>query len=284
LYHHTITFRSPRDFGQFCHEVGSDTWFKELGFVFHDGQIDTESGRYLVAYRSETAIDKETQIDIQGAPWIADTAFNSTDDAVPSTQEEEGDEIVPLDSQLGQDAAALVAHYFPGSTITGIQHNYYHGVFIGDFSIEMTCAVSHPFLQQVVISFNNQDVPGRPDSWQKLCSLHIDLFITSFTLINPASDRPITYETPGMYQEELKKWWGKHDDGMLYGRVETLDMFIITTELFSHSHEEVEQTAKLLAVQAKAKLEREMHELAESPKVENLVFDDPLSDLEDHPF
>lgn len=72
-----------------------------------------------------------------------------------------------------------------------------------------------------------------------------------------------------MYQEDLEKWCDTHDDGMLYGHVETPDMFIIATELMSHSHEEMEQTAKLLAVQARAKIEQEQRDWEEIAKSDN---------------
>lgn len=140
------------------------------------------------------------------------------------------EEIIPLNSQLGQDASALLAHYFPGSIITSIQSTYSRGYFVGDYSVSMTCAVTHPIVEQVKMGFSHEDVPGRPETWQGVCSLHIDLYLTSLTLRNRSNGHPMTYALPGMYQTEIEKWCETPEHGSLYGHTQTPELFIITTE------------------------------------------------------
>lgn len=174
--------------------------------------------------------------------------------------QEEDESTVSLDSQLGQDVAQYVARHFPGSQVTKIESSYHEGVFIGDYSIDLDVSLEHPNVQKVVLTFNQQDVPLRPMSWEELISLPgIRLFLHSISMRNIGFSEGsiVTYSVSWMYSEQLEQWCSKHPGGMLYGHVETPDMFIITTELLIHSDEEVKQAAKLLAVQAKAKIKQE---------------------------
>ncbi len=73
MFFHYLRFFSQRDFEQFSSEIGA--WWKTLT-TFHDGHVELDSGYYFTEYRSEHPIDKERQIDVQGAPWVVSASCN----------------------------------------------------------------------------------------------------------------------------------------------------------------------------------------------------------------
>lgn len=201
------------------------------------------------AYRAiEEQWERDQDEEEESAPDTIPLAFRQAFDDQPAadpqgqlvqaSREDDNEDQVPLDSHLGQDASALLAHYFPGATITSIQSIYHRGYFIGDYSISMICTVAHPIVEQVKMGFSHEDVPGRPPTWRELCSLRVDLYLTSFTLLNRSNGHPMTYELPrGLWQKEIEEWCKTLEHGSLYGHIQTPDLFIITTEKMSEREE-----------------------------------------------